>query len=340
MASRRGIWLASAAAAVAAAIVLATGGPGVGGRSAATPVSSGRLLSPPTAERLPGGCPVTRPHWRPRRGLQRGRLWIGIGPTGGVYRVPADNVAPDGSLGVKIGWQRGPGLRGRVTIDARRLDERAPAVHRRISPSGYGLTGFQASGLDFPTQGCWRVTATAGRAGLTFVLLVLKAGASRPPVPSTQPAGVIVDCARRSEADFPGAFTDRRNLVAGPLVLAGAGERTPASVVREFGGNKFPALVRAGHRVTVSLKREVRGFAGLAYGGLGRRPLPEGEVRLRDTAHTMTFVACEHGPSPTFWSGFLVTRRPACVPVEIYVDDDSTPRHERIDMGGRRPCRG
>jgi hypothetical protein len=357
---RTGIAITSAAtaAAVAMFVVVATDGSGSGSGSGRTlqaePGLPGRSLAVPTQRRLPGGCPVTRAGWRPRPSEQRGRLWIAFGPTGGIYRVPAANVAPDGSLGVKIAWRRGPGVRGRVSVEARRLDNRAPTVRRRISAGGYGLTGLQASGIAFPTQGCWRVTASAGGARLTFVLLVLKPGASRPPPPSTRPRGVIVDCTRRSEADFPGAFTDPRNLVMGPLVLVGAGEPTSASVVREFGGNKFPLLVKAGHTVTVRLLRAVRGVAGLAYGGLGNGPLPEGEVRLRDTAHTMTFVACrpgrptriyrDDGPSAsraggvavTFWSGFVVMREPACVPLQVYVDDDPSPRHAVIDMSAGR----
>jgi hypothetical protein len=299
---------------------------------------------------------VTKAGWMPRSGRREGRLWIAFGPTGGIYRVPPENVAPDGSLGVKIAWQRGPGVRGRVRVEARRLDERMPPVRRRISARGYGLTGLQASGIAFPTQGCWRVTARAGGARLTFVLLVVAPGSSQPFLQGPHPRGVIVDCARRSEADFPGAFTDPRNLVVGPLVLNGAGETTPASVVREFGGNKFPLLVKAGHTVTLQLPRAVRTFAGLAYGGLGNGPLPEGETRLRDTAHTMTFVACEpgrpsrtyrldgpsashaDGQSVTFWSGFVVMRKPACVPLQVYVDDDPSPRHAVIDMGAGR-CR-
>ncbi len=169
---------------------------------------------------------------------------------------------------------------------------------------------------------------------------------------------MIVDCARRSEGEFPGAFTDRRNLVVGPFVFDGVGERTPASVVRDFGGNKFPVLVKAGHTVTVRLSRSVRRFAGLAYAGLGRRPLPQGKVRLRDTARTMTFVACEPGRPPrrgyppdgpsasradgepvTFWSGFVVTRRPACRPLQVWIDEDLAPRRVTIDMGARR-CPG
>jgi hypothetical protein len=77
-------------------------------------------------------------------------------------------------------------------------------------------------------------------------------------------------------------------------------------------------------------------------------------VRLRDTAHTMTFVACEpgrptrryrpDGPSAsyadgqqvTFWSGFVVLRRPVCVPLDVYVDGDPSPRRAVIDMAGGR----
>jgi hypothetical protein len=148
---------------VAAVVVVATDGSGSGsGRpQRAESGVSGRSLAVPTARRLPGGCPVTRARWRPRSGLREGRLWIAFRPTGGVYRVPAENVARDGSLGVKIAWQRGRGLRGRVTVEGRRLDGRAPAVRRRISSRGYGLTGLQASGIAFPTHGCWTVTASA-----------------------------------------------------------------------------------------------------------------------------------------------------------------------------------
>jgi hypothetical protein len=197
--------------------------------------------------------------------------------------------------------------------------------------------------------------AVAAAVSAAVVVATDGSGSGRPPL-GRHPPGVIVDCSRRSEAGFPGAFTSSRNLVVGPLVLVGAGQPTPPSVVREFGGNKFPLLVKAGHRVTVRLPPAVRGFAGLAYGGLGKRRLPEGEVRVRDAAHTMTFVACPpgrptrsyrpNGPSAsfadgeavTFWSGFVVMGRPACVPLHVYVDDEPSPRHAMIGMGAGR-CR-
>src|SRR3954464_13550812 len=72
------------------------------------------------------------------------------------------------------------------------------------------------------------------------------AGASTAP----RPHGVRVGCSRRSEANFPGGYTSPRNLVVGPLVLIG-GAYTDPVMVRRFDGNKFPALVEAGHAVTV-----------------------------------------------------------------------------------------
>jgi hypothetical protein len=41
-------------------------------------------------------------------------------------------------------------------------------------PSGYGDTGFQASGVYFPTEGCWQVTGKVASTSLTFVTFVIK----------------------------------------------------------------------------------------------------------------------------------------------------------------------
>jgi hypothetical protein len=320
---------ATAVATLATAIAVATDGSGSGRQAAGEPAAPGRPVSVPLQPRQRDGCPVTRSGWRPPDGRQEGRLWVEFGPSGGVYRVPPFNVAPDGSLAVKFAWQRGPGVRGPVRVEARRLDGPAPTVRRRIPTRGYGPTGLLASGVDFPTAGCWRVTARAGGASLTFVLLIR--------------APVTVGCARRSMARFPGGFTSPRNLVVGPLALQGAAEPTPASVVREFGGNKFPLLVRVGHTVSLRIIGAARKVAGLAYAGLGRRPLPEGEIELRDTADTIRFVACRpgrrsgsraDGDPVTFWSGGVVLSTPTCVTLEVEFDDEPTARRAVIDMGG------
>src|SRR6266540_6834685 len=121
-------------------------------------------------------------------------------------------------------------------------------------------------------------------AGVASTLAVhAAAGIDHKKVP---PRGVVEDCSTRSEADFPGAFANRyRNLIVGPFVLTGAGG-SPAWA-SSFHGNKFPLLVKNGHRVTLELSRRTRRFAGLAYG-----PLPQGETHLRDTHRVVTFVAC------------------------------------------------
>ena len=172
--------------------------------------------------------------------------------------------------------------------------------------------------------------------------------ATRGPSRPKRFGGAREDCTTRSEAEFPGGFTSQRNLVVGPLVLIG-GAYTDAATVREFGGNKFPLLVAAGHRVTVRIARPARRLAGLAYG-----PLPQGrKTTVRDTHRTVTFIACApgkpargynpHGPSAshadrtpvTFWSGFVLTRAPACIPLDVFIDDAPSARRAALPLGRR-----
>jgi hypothetical protein len=80
-------------------------------------------------------------------------------------------VNPDGSIWVKLGWWRG--VPGRLVISGRRLDASAPPLRADV-PDGYGTLGFQATGLTFPTLGCWRVVGRIGRAHLTFVVRVTR----------------------------------------------------------------------------------------------------------------------------------------------------------------------
>ena len=150
-----------------------------------------------------------------------------------------------------------------------------------------------------------------------------------------RPRGAVEDCSTQSGASFPAAFTNPRNLVVGPLALMGAAG-TPA-FVRSFGGNKFPLLVRAGHRVTVELSGRTRLGAGLAYG-----PHPPGEVRVRDSDRVVTFLACRRdgsswsnadGRPVTFWSGGVLARSRRCVPLRVWVDNEPSPRLAVIHLG-------
>jgi len=83
-----------------------------------------------------------------------------------------DEIEKDGSIGMKWPWWRGP--KGALRITGRRLDDNAGPLVADISRS-YGSSGFQPSGIFFPTEGCWQVTGAVGQARLTFVTLVLEA---------------------------------------------------------------------------------------------------------------------------------------------------------------------
>lgn len=122
-------------------------------------------------------CPVTLPN-HPRAtfgvsrklGYRQGQIATDLWPFGVTF-VQKRDVEADGTFGVKVGWYRYG--RGRVRIAAIRLDEPGRVVRTSV-PSGYGSTGFQASGIYFPSAGCWRVTATVGRSHLTYVTVVVE----------------------------------------------------------------------------------------------------------------------------------------------------------------------
>ena len=152
------------------------------------------------------------------------------------------------------------------------------------------------------------------------------------------PRGVVASCSTRSEAAFPGAFTNARNLVVGPLVLTGARGSPPFAT--SFHGQKFPLLVRAGHRVTLALSKTTRKVAALGYG-----PLPQGDVGVREAHRVVTFIACRRGePSGstadgqpvTFWSGGILSTGPRCVPVSVWIDGAEKPRRIVIRLGVTR----
>jgi hypothetical protein len=136
-------------------------------------------------EKAPSSCPVTigrksdispaeffgfgSAHWN-------GNLYVGgLSPDGTIVFRPdgPGSVYPDGSVGMKIAWYRGKGLRGKLAIRGKRLDAVAPPLRAEI-PNGYRDTGFQASGVIFATEGCWQVTGTVADASVTFVTRVVK----------------------------------------------------------------------------------------------------------------------------------------------------------------------
>jgi hypothetical protein len=99
------------------------------------------------------------------------------------------SVEEDGSIGWKLGWWKQ--VSGPLTITGRRLDGPAPPLRAGV-PSGYGITGFQASGVYFPTEGCWEVTGRVGTTTLTLLQSRVRESPSLPPgSPCPSPAGTI-----------------------------------------------------------------------------------------------------------------------------------------------------
>jgi len=100
-----------------------------------------------------------------------GRVVAGLLPGGGMRAT----INPDGSIDAKVGWWRAGS--GRPVITGGRIDGDAAPLRAHV-PSGYSA-GFQATGLTFPTTGCWRVRGSYGGASLTFTVHVTRSRLSR-----------------------------------------------------------------------------------------------------------------------------------------------------------------
>jgi hypothetical protein len=69
---------------------------------------------------------------------------------------------------IKVGWFRPAGAE--LTVTGQRLDGNAPPLE--FEAACCYPTRFQASGLYFPTAGCWEVTAKAAGKELSFVVWI------------------------------------------------------------------------------------------------------------------------------------------------------------------------
>jgi hypothetical protein len=76
-----------------------------------------------------------------------------------------------------------------------------PTVILRGEPDGYGETGFHPSGLIWPGEGCWEVTARVGEESLTFVTLVARVPLD-PLWPSWLPDGLTNSNTRLSRSPW------------------------------------------------------------------------------------------------------------------------------------------
>jgi len=156
--------------------------------TATSPRTEAPTTPPSVAAAEAAGCPVTLPAsaWIPDLArftpLPASRFtWYGDTttlavdlPIDGVYRIQAGEP----TLGAKIAWWRYQ--RGDLSITARRLDGTAEV--RTTNTAGYGDIGFNPSGVEFTSEGCWRITGSLPAHELTFVMFVRRvpAGTANP----------------------------------------------------------------------------------------------------------------------------------------------------------------
>jgi len=123
-------------------------------------------------------CPVTLPRKSPLRDFRgnvywQGELFVAGLPSDGTLVFRPRVIMPDGLFRQKFGWYRGPGLTGKLTITGKRLDGPSSPLKADV-PQSYGDSGFQATELTFPTEGCWQVRGKVNKTSVVFVVRVVR----------------------------------------------------------------------------------------------------------------------------------------------------------------------
>lgn len=132
------------------------------------------------------GCRVTIPNESTPPGARpsathhgNGRLWTVLPPDGKMVVTTKRPSPPgttagylhrDGSISVKWPWWGVKSVGRRLIVTGRRQDSSRVRILARIGQRR--TRHFWASVLHFRSKGCWRVTARARRARLSFVIAV------------------------------------------------------------------------------------------------------------------------------------------------------------------------
>jgi hypothetical protein len=140
------------------------------GAGSPTVTSSAAACEPtqPNGETPPGESPSEARHGN-------GLLYTGLWPNGEILADPRF-VEEDGSIGMKFWWWRAPGVGAAGDLEIRGHEITTGARITADIPDGYGQR-FQATGITFPTEGCYEITGQSGDAQLTFVTKVTKIAA-------------------------------------------------------------------------------------------------------------------------------------------------------------------
>jgi hypothetical protein len=170
-------------------------------------ITAASAASPATPSSSPTAfdCPISRPSGKQppeiadlgcMDGIANDALWVSLvmwSEQPGIVEVPNDShLLPDGTVQeMKWAWYRYAA--GKLTIEGHRLDAPAPPLIGEV-PDGYGLTGFQVSGITFPTDGCWEITGHLGDAANLTIVVLVKYPQGFAPEPPATPAATPSDC--------------------------------------------------------------------------------------------------------------------------------------------------
>lgn len=93
-------------------------------------------------------------------------------PTDGVLVTRRD---PGGTLFQKLGWRPHATFRDALKVRGERLDAPSAPLHVRAVRWGHSSSGHGgwASAVDFPSEGCWRLTGRVEDVSLTYVVKVV-----------------------------------------------------------------------------------------------------------------------------------------------------------------------
>ena len=135
----------------------------------------------------PGDCPVTIPNGEAPTDTsfseQETRDWYGSGaPDASLWLMesPSEPIVTstvfeprdEGGHSIKTPFWRGEGS-GPITLTGERLDVPSEfEPHIDAAWDGYEIPGFIATGIWYPTEGCWELSATDGNDTLTWTVLV------------------------------------------------------------------------------------------------------------------------------------------------------------------------
>jgi hypothetical protein len=141
----------------------------------ASPIPPSPISTEDTAR---AACPVTEPAWvkPPEDTAVQGSPGFGyyyVNEDSSIWAAAWWTGEEESHLrvseeGIKTGWFRPAGAELKVT--GKRIDGEAPPFHFH-APCCYP-TRFQASGLYFPTEGCWELNAKAAESELSFIVWV------------------------------------------------------------------------------------------------------------------------------------------------------------------------